>query len=48
MSKMGFGTALNARGQALVDAVYESLGYASNASGSWTPDDRGTRHRRRR
>jgi CubicO group peptidase (beta-lactamase class C family) len=48
MSKMGFGTALNSRGQALVDAVYESLGYASNASGSWAPDDRGARHRRRR
>jgi CubicO group peptidase (beta-lactamase class C family) len=48
MSKMGFGTALNPRGQALVDAVYESLGYASNASGSWAPDDRGARHRRRR
>jgi CubicO group peptidase (beta-lactamase class C family) len=48
MSKMGFGTALNARGQALVDAVYESLGYDSNASGSWArADDRGGRRRRR-
>jgi CubicO group peptidase (beta-lactamase class C family) len=35
MNKMGLGTALNPRGQALVDAVYDSLGYLSNASGSW-------------
>jgi CubicO group peptidase (beta-lactamase class C family) len=35
MNKMGQGTALNPRGQALVDAVYRSLGYASHASGSW-------------
>jgi CubicO group peptidase (beta-lactamase class C family) len=35
MNKMGQGTALNARGQALVDATYRSLGYVSNESGSW-------------
>ena len=35
MNKMGQGTALNSRGQALVDAVYRSLGYVSNTSGSW-------------
>ena len=35
MNRMGAGILLNARGQSLVDAVYESLGYASNASGAW-------------
>jgi CubicO group peptidase (beta-lactamase class C family) len=35
MNQMGQGTALNPRGQSLVDAVYRSLGYDSNASGSW-------------
>jgi CubicO group peptidase (beta-lactamase class C family) len=35
MNQMGLGTALNPRGQALVDAVYAALGYESNASGSW-------------
>jgi CubicO group peptidase (beta-lactamase class C family) len=35
MNKMGLGTGINARGQSLVDAVYASLGYTSNASGSW-------------
>ena len=38
---MGSGTALTSRGQALVDAVYESLGYTSNASGSWTTGEGG-------
>jgi len=47
MNKMGFGTALNPRGQALVDAVYASLGYESNAAGSWTPRERRRRGRRR-
>src|SRR5262249_61063701 len=37
MNKMGGGLALNARGQSLIDAVYESLGYTSNVSGSWVP-----------
>jgi hypothetical protein len=32
---MGPGTGLNERGQSLVDAVYESLGYTSNVSGAW-------------
>jgi CubicO group peptidase (beta-lactamase class C family) len=35
MNKMGPGGLLNERGQSLVDAVYLSLGYRSNASGSW-------------
>jgi hypothetical protein len=35
MNKMGQGTLLNPRGQSLVDAVYRSLGYTSDASGSW-------------
>ena len=35
MNKMGPGGGLNERGQSLVDAVYLSLGYRSNASGSW-------------
>jgi len=35
MNKMGQGTALNRRGQSLVDAVYRALGFASDASGSW-------------
>jgi hypothetical protein len=34
---MGGGLALNARGQSLIDAVYESLGYTSGVSGSWVP-----------
>jgi CubicO group peptidase (beta-lactamase class C family) len=36
MNKMGGGLALNPRGQSLIDATYLSLGYGSNASGSWT------------
>jgi CubicO group peptidase (beta-lactamase class C family) len=35
MNRMGAGAALNPRGQRLVDAVYRSLGYSSNASGVW-------------
>ena len=35
MNKMGPGLGLNPRGQSLVDAVYISLGFRSNASGSW-------------
>jgi hypothetical protein len=37
MDKMGGGLALNARGQSLINAVYVSLGYTSNVSGSWVP-----------
>ncbi len=36
MNRMGDGLLLNARGQSLVDATYEALGYRSNASGVWT------------
>jgi len=35
MNRMGQGIGLNTRGQSLVDAVYLSLGYTSNAGGSW-------------
>jgi hypothetical protein len=35
MNKMGAGIGLNSRGQSLVDAVYQSLDYTSNASGVW-------------
>lgn len=35
MNKMGSGLGLNPRGQSLVDAAYISLGFRSNASGSW-------------
>jgi CubicO group peptidase (beta-lactamase class C family) len=35
MNRMGDGLGINARGQSLVDAVYLSLGYTSNASGVW-------------
>ncbi len=35
MNKMGAGLGLNPRGQSLVDVVYISLGFRSNASGSW-------------
>lgn len=38
MNKMGQGLGLNARGQSLIDAVYQALGYRSNASGSWLKD----------
>ena len=36
MNQMGPGLLLNDRGQALVDATYEALGYRSNASGAWS------------
>jgi hypothetical protein len=40
MNKQGQGIGVNLRGQWLIDAVYQSLGYTSNASGSWkTPHD---------
>jgi CubicO group peptidase (beta-lactamase class C family) len=35
MNRMGAGAGLNSRGQSLVDAVYQSMGYTSNASGVW-------------
>jgi CubicO group peptidase (beta-lactamase class C family) len=35
MNKQGRGVALNERGQKLVDAVYRSLGYQSDETGSW-------------
>ena len=35
MNRMGQGNGINERGQSLVDAVYLSLGYTSNASGAW-------------
>jgi len=35
MNRMGQGIGLNARGQSLIDATYLSLGYTSNAGGSW-------------
>jgi CubicO group peptidase (beta-lactamase class C family) len=35
MTKMGAGTGINERGQALVDATYRSLGYRTNAPGVW-------------
>jgi CubicO group peptidase (beta-lactamase class C family) len=40
MNKMGGGLALNPRGQSLIDAVYQSLGYTSDVSGSWVTDKR--------
>ncbi len=35
MNRMGEGILMNERGQSLVDAAYQSLGYASNRSGVW-------------
>ena len=35
MNKMGPGILMNERGQSLVDAAYQCLGYTSNASGVW-------------
>jgi CubicO group peptidase (beta-lactamase class C family) len=35
MNRMGAGVLLNDRGQSLLDAVYRTLGYRSNASGAW-------------
>ena len=36
MNAMGAGLLLNQRGQAVVDAAYESLGYRTNRTGFWT------------
>jgi CubicO group peptidase (beta-lactamase class C family) len=35
MNNMGPGTAINARGQSLLDASYRALGYKTNSSGRW-------------
>ena len=35
MNRMGTGLLMNERGQSLVDATYEAIGYRSNASGAW-------------
>ena len=35
MNRQGAGILLNDRGQSLVDAVYRSLGYRSDAAGVW-------------
>ena len=35
MNQMGPGLMLNDRGQSLIDAAYNALGYTSNASGTW-------------
>jgi len=35
MNQMGSGLLLNARGQSVVDAAYQSLGYRTNAPGAW-------------
>jgi CubicO group peptidase (beta-lactamase class C family) len=35
MNRMGAGILLNERGQSLVDAAYESVGFVSNISGAW-------------
>ena len=35
MNRMGAGILLNERGQGLIDAAYQSLGYTSNQSGVW-------------
>ncbi|MFN7177788.1 MAG: hypothetical protein ACK4MX_13000, partial [Thermaurantiacus sp.] len=35
MNQMGPGLLVNARGQALIDAAYEALGYRTNAPGAW-------------
>jgi CubicO group peptidase (beta-lactamase class C family) len=36
MNQMGLGLLLNPRGQSLVDATYQALGYRTNAGGVWT------------
>tara|TARA_B100002051_G_C16706669_1_gene624194 strand:- start:1544 stop:1822 length:279 start_codon:yes stop_codon:yes gene_type:complete len=36
MNKMGPGTALNPRGQGLLNATYESLGHRITRSGRWS------------
>lgn len=35
MNQMGPGLLVNARGQALIDAAYQALGYRTNAPGAW-------------
>lgn len=35
MNKHGTGAGLNARGQSLIDAAYRSLGYRTDAYGTW-------------
>ena len=35
MNQMGGGLLLNERGQSLIDAAYQALGYRTNAPGSW-------------
>jgi len=35
MNQMGGGLLLNERGQSLIDAAYEALGYRTNAPGAW-------------
>ncbi|HEY1920938.1 MAG TPA: hypothetical protein VGH27_35660 [Streptosporangiaceae bacterium] len=35
MNRHGAGAGLNERGQSLIDAAYRSLGYATDAFGSW-------------
>ena len=35
MNRMGPGILMNERGQSLIDAAYQCLGYISNASGVW-------------
>ena len=35
MNKHGAGAGLNDRGQSLIDAAYRSLGYTTDAYGSW-------------
>ena len=37
MNRMGLGILLNDRGQSLVDAAYQSLGYRSDSGGVWEP-----------
>lgn len=36
MNQLGQGVALNARGQGLIDAAYETLGFSTDAPGFWT------------
>lgn len=36
MNRMGTGVLLNERGQSLIDAAYQSLGYRTNLGGAWT------------
>lgn len=37
MNQMGPGILLNSRGQSLIDATYDALGYSGNAPGFWMP-----------